>query len=108
MAWATLGACLLSVCNRQPEEAKPKADGALIFSTTCARCHGVDGCGGDMIGLPVRKRICNAQASLSDQQLKQFIKQGQGAMPAFGEELNDEQVEAVVRHLRSLNPPRSN
>jgi mono/diheme cytochrome c family protein len=105
--WVTLGICLLPACNRQENETKPIVDGARIFASTCARCHGADGCGGDAIGLPSRSRICNVQASLSDQQAKQFIKQGKGSMPAFGDEFNDEQIAALVHHIRSFKPAQN-
>ncbi len=50
------------------------------------------------------RNLCDAafQASVSDEQIKQTISKGQGMMPAFGDDYDQAQLTALVRHIRSL------
>jgi cytochrome c oxidase subunit II len=80
-------------------------DGAVAFASTCARCHGTDGCGAlasTPVGTP--RRLCDSafQASISDAQIKQTILKGKGMMPGFGDDYSEAQVTALVHHVRSL------
>jgi cytochrome c553 len=61
-----------------------------------------------VVGSTVRARnLCDAtfQSSVSDAQLKLGISEGKGVMRAYGDEYNEEQMNALVRHIRSLKPP---
>lgn len=90
-----------------------KAEGANLqthelFTNTCARCHGADGAGGlplwEAGPSPQNFHDHAFQASRTDDQLKQIIKNGKGTgMPAFGPLLNDEQIAQLVVHIRSLD-----
>jgi mono/diheme cytochrome c family protein len=85
---------------------------AQTFTTICARCHGSDGKGGvpAMEGSNAPRNFCDAafQASRTDEQLKQVIRQGKGAMPAFGNLFTDADLQALVLKIRSFNPdPKS-
>ncbi len=96
---------LLGACHRPEGESKPAVDGAILYASACARCHGTDGCGGIVIGSASRARnFCDAayQASASDVQLKQAISQGKGMMPAFGEDYIEQQLTALVRQIRKF------
>jgi mono/diheme cytochrome c family protein len=107
MALASIGICLSLACNRQTSDSKAAVDGSLIYASACARCHSANGCGGVAIGSAARaQNFCDAdfQGNVSDQQLMKSIKQGRGMMPAFGDLYNDEQIAALVRHLRSFKP----
>jgi len=73
----------------------------------CARCHGSDGKGG--VGPegtnPPRNFVDAAfQASRSDEQLKDVIRKGKGAMPPFGNLFSDPVLAALVLQVRSFNP----
>jgi len=66
--------------------ASPGGDaGAAVFAQSCASCHGKDGMGGvgpDLTGL-----------SKSDlDHIEQQVREGGGAMPAFGDTLSDRQI----------------
>lgn len=76
-------------------------DGARLYSRHCAACHGEDGRGG--IGVPLS--LPSFQATISDDYLKNTIRLGRPGriMPAFTQLAGDE-VEAIVRHIRSWNP----
>jgi len=106
-AFTLLTLCILSACQRNPSESRVAVDGALVFASACARCHGADGCGGIAMGSTAHSRnFCESsfQASHTDEQLKQTISKGKGVMPAFGDDYNEEQLTALVRHIRSIKP----
>lgn len=95
------------VCAAPPLQAQQSGktaggagEGKQVFATTCAACHGLDGAGGEH-GPDVSHR--REVQGLSDKALQQIIRGGVPGtgMPAFGS-LNDGQVKAVVRYLRSL------
>ena len=105
----------LASCRNAPSDgadARTRA-AAQTFTTICARCHGSDGKGGfapDDGHSNGPRNFCDAafQASRTDEQLKQVIRQGKGAMPAFGNLFSDSDLQALVLKIRSFNPdPKS-
>ena len=40
--------------------------------------------------------------SRTDEQLLEVIRNGKGGMPAWGKILSDEEIHAVLKHVRSL------
>lgn len=110
-----LGAVLLglSSCRNAPDRdgavTQAQARAAQTFTTICARCHGSDGKGGfapDDGHSNGPRNFCDAafQASRTDEQLKQVIRQGKGAMPAFGNLFSDADLQGLVLKIRSFNP----
>ncbi|MFN7997580.1 MAG: PQQ-binding-like beta-propeller repeat protein [Bryobacteraceae bacterium] len=75
--------------------------GQELFTLRCAVCHGSTGEGASGPGLtnPLW------QASVADQELANTVRNGvRGtAMPAFGARLRPAEVQAVVKHLRTLS-----
>ncbi len=79
-------------------------DGAAIYKQKCSMCHGVDGKGFSAIHTPDFTDP-KVQASMTDKQMEEVIKNGKKgtAMPAFGGKLKDDEIQAVIKYLRSLN-----
>jgi len=76
---------------------------ASLYKTSCASCHGPDGRGSavgkslhaaDFYSPQVQKQ--------SDEQLAAVIAQGRGNMPPFGTRLSKDQIDALVKYLRTL------
>jgi len=75
-------------------------NGAKLYGRNCASCHGEKGDGG--IGIPLA--LPSFQAGISDDYLRKTIQIGRPGrvMPAFTS-LSGDEVEAIVRHVRSWN-----
>lgn len=104
-----------SSTTETPAETPPAAtsgtpDGAQIYAQRCVLCHGASGMGDGpgAAGLNPKPRnhtdgsYMNAQ---TDEALIEVIKNGKGAMPAWGTTLSDAEVQAVLKHVRSLAQP---
>jgi mono/diheme cytochrome c family protein len=73
-------------------------DGAQLFRSSCAGCHGGDGSGGigpQLNGGAVTKSFSDAAAEIS------FVKGGAGGMPAFKDEMSEAEIQAVVDFTRT-------
>lgn len=73
-------------------------DGAAVFASNCAQCHGVLGEGGSAPAL-AGGRLVQAFPDVDNQIA--FVKAGGGGMPSFRELLSDAEIEAVVEYTRS-------
>jgi cytochrome c oxidase cbb3-type subunit 3 len=88
----------------EPASASPAPaaqSAAVTFSSKCASCHNGDGTG-KIAGTP---NFTDAawQASRSDAQLANSIKNGKGSiMPAWGKQFSDAQIAALVAHVRKF------
>jgi len=87
-------------------------DGATLYGTFCAACHGANGEGRRYPGMPLFPAVGNPDflAVASDEFLTQAVAKGRPGrrMPAWGEKeggLQPEEIQAVVAHLRSLGGP---
>jgi cytochrome c6 len=76
---------------------------AAAYRTNCVSCHGQDG-----RGSPVGKSLHVADfhsaqvQQQSDAQLAGVIAEGRGNMPAFGSRLSKDQIDALVKYIRTL------
>ncbi len=82
--------------------------GRILFIDNCADCHGDEGLGdgirADELGGEVRNLQDHAAMStLSDQVMFNTINEGIGdGMPAFGDDLSEEQIRAAAAYARTL------
>jgi cbb3-type cytochrome c oxidase subunit III len=93
------GACLF-ILNTTLQAAPDAAD---VFKQKCSMCHGADGKGFAALKTP-DFTSAKVQASLTDKEIADSIKNGRKgtAMPAFGDQLNDSQIQSLVTYIRSL------
>jgi cytochrome c6 len=87
-------------------QASPGPDSAATtatFRTKCATCHGQDG-GGSEVGKSMNVPDLRSPAvqKRPDAQLAQVISDGKGGMPPFKNSLSEDQIHALVKHIRSL------
>lgn len=83
--------------------APDQPDGAALFKQKCSMCHGADGKGFAALKTPDFTDP-KWQASKSDKEIASIIKNGkQGTMmQAFGSQLKDDEIDALVKQIRSL------
>ena len=93
-------------------------DGRALYETHCAVCHGATGKGDGPGAKIVRQPITDftdaaAMANRDDRFLAEIIKKGgsqfgrSNAMPAWGMKLSDEEIRALVNHIRSQAHPNT-
>ena len=61
----------------------------------CIACHG-----GDLTGSPMAPALVGT--SLSQGELHDIIKNGKGAMPSFGGQISDDQIDQLSEYILSL------
>lgn len=79
------------------------ADGAALFTANkCVGCHGAEGKGNPNIkGVP-NFTDASWQKKTTDQEMIETIKNGHKPMPAYKDKLSEEQIRALVAHVRSF------
>jgi len=85
-------------------QAAPPPDGAALFKQKCAMCHGADGKGYAAIKTPDLTDP-KWQKNAKDKDIAEVIKNGKKgtAMPAFSDKLKEEEIQAIVGYIRSLD-----
>jgi cytochrome c6 len=75
-------------------------DAAALYKSKCQVCHGPDGKGsaaGQKMGA---KPFSEVKAS--DKELVEITKNGKGKMPAYKDKLTDDQINDLVKYVRTL------
>ncbi len=80
------------------------ADGAAVFKAKCASCHGADATGQTAVGKTLKIRDFHSAdvQKQSDADLTKIITDGKGKMPSFKGKLTNEEIEAVVKYVRTF------
>jgi|SRR6266487_2406157 len=80
------------------------SDGAALYKTKCASCHGPDGSGQTPAGkaMKVRDLRVDEVQKQTDVELTKVIAGGKGKMPAYGKQLSTADIEALIVHIRTL------
>jgi len=78
------------------------ADGAAIFKTKCAACHGPDGSGQTPVGKNLKLQdLRSAEVQkLTDAEITKLLAEGKGKMPKAN--LSADDAKAVIAFVRSL------
>jgi cytochrome c6 len=92
-----------SVVRADAGQGNAAAAAKETFRTKCAMCHGPDGAGSE-VGKSMNIPDLGSEAvqKLPDAELAQIISDGKGGMPSFKSSLNEAQIHALVRYVRSL------
>ena len=93
----TLASCSRSVDEFSSKDNGGYQSGAKFYEQRCDICHGADG------KLGVSSASDLSASVLTTDELKEIIKNGKGAMPAFGHALkSDSTLYALIEHITSL------
>ncbi len=84
--------------------------GKKVFDTYCVTCHGTGGKGDGPAGKALSPRPRNftdfkVMSDLTDDQLKEIIKNGKGSMPPWGATLKEEDIANVLFYVRQFARP---
>ncbi len=95
-----------------PLEPTPEvmADGAALYATYCALCHGDDGAGDGQLADRYRRMPDLTQRyviNYPDGFVYTIIREGGRNMPRFADSLSIDERWALVHHLRTLDPAGS-
>jgi cytochrome c6 len=87
-----------------PAFADATPDGAVVYKSNCALCHGPDGKGQTSLGKTLKLRDLSSPEiqKQSDQELSDIVASGKGKMPAFKAKLSTDEITAVVGFIRAL------
>lgn len=79
-------------------------DGAALFKTKCAACHGADGKGDNSMGKALKLRDLGSDdvQKQTDAELTDIITNGKGKMTAYKGKLTDDQIKSLVAFTRTL------
>lgn len=88
------------------QPADPARAALALWKVACAGCHGVDGRGAGA-SLPPGASVPNFadaawQAERTDAAIAEVIRGGRNLMPAFGAQITEDGIAALVAHIRSL------
>ena len=98
------GLTLFVVSIVRADPGPDSAASGATFRTKCAICHAPDGSGSEVgKSMNVPDLRSPAVQKLPDAQLAQIISDGKGGMPPFKTSLSEDQVHALVTHIRSLH-----
>jgi cytochrome c6 len=91
----------LAIALTQPVGAQ---DGAAIYKSKCATCHGPNGEGDTPTGRSMKVTSLKAAVvqKKSDTKLIQIISAGSRKMPAYGRQLSSADIKAVVTFIRTM------
>jgi cytochrome c6 len=80
------------------------ADGAAVYKTKCATCHGADGAGQTGMGKTLKLRALGSAdvQKTTDADLEKIIADGKGKMPGYKGKLSADEIKAVVAFIRTL------
>lgn len=89
-----------------PAQASMDRAAGLLWQMQCTTCHGTNG-EGHGVGAPPGAAIPDMrdpawQKTRSDTQLAASIRHGKGLMPAYGEQVPEEGIQALVRRIRGF------
>lgn len=78
------------------------ADGAALYKSKCASCHGADGSKTKMGSTPMRALGSPEVQKQTDEELTAWTAKGKGKMPAYEAKLSADDIKALVAHMRTL------
>lgn len=89
---------IFSCRSETPRKENGSVDGAVVYQRNCISCHGENG-DAEIAGA---KNLTVTQ--LNDKEIKHMIKNGSenGRMMPYKNLLSDEEIDALVSHVKSL------
>ena len=96
---------LFSIAHFLAEACKgDSGSGEALFHERCIGCHGPDGRAQTEMGKKAGAADLTSDVvqRQGDSDLATIVKDGKGKMPAAGKNLSDEEIHALITHVRQL------
>jgi mono/diheme cytochrome c family protein len=95
------GIMLFSVSNLAWSAESP---GETIFKSKCVLCHGADGTGNTPLGKQLQAADLHSPdvQKRTNAELHKIVHDGQTNMPAFADQLSDEEITQVIKYVRTF------
>lgn len=95
------GVMLFSVSNLAWSAESP---GETIFKSKCVLCHGADGTGNTPLGKQLQAADLHSPdvQKRTNAELHKIVHDGQTNMPAFADQLSDEEITQVIKYVRTF------
>jgi cytochrome c6 len=102
MGWRMLPLSLCLLVFSAPLWAQ--GEGAALFKSKCAACHGADGTGNTPVAkaMHIPDLTSAAVQKQTDAELTAAITNGKGSMPAYKDKLSADQIKGAVGYIREL------
>jgi cytochrome c6 len=83
-------------------------DAAAIFKSKCSVCHGADGKGQTTMGKNLHLKDLGSEEvqKQKDEALEEVLEKGKGKMPAYKGKLKEEEIDALVKFIRTFAPKK--
>ena len=75
-------------------------DAAALYKSKCQMCHGPDG-KGSAAGVKMGAKPFS-EVKASDKELVEITRNGKDKMPAYKDKLSDDQINELVKYVRTL------
>ena len=102
---ATIKSAILIAILLAPKAIADAApDGAAIFKSKCAVCHGADGKGKTPTGRSLHLRDLGSDEvqAMKNEELQKIIEDGKKTMPVFKNTLDQASIDALIAFIRTL------
>ncbi len=78
--------------------------GESTFKAKCVLCHGEDGTGNTTLGKQLQAANLHSPdvQKKSNAELRKVVHDGQTNMPAFADQLSDEEIAQVIQYVRTF------
>ena len=95
-----ISACIKSETKREFNIAASKSYEASLFRQNCAVCHGQEANGKELNGTLVPSLRYGEAATLTEEQIYTQIHDGKLPMPAFKNQLTEDEIHKMVKFVR--------
>ena len=84
------------------------SSGEAVFKQKCVLCHAADGSGNTPLGKQLQAANLGSKEvqKLSVAEMRKQVHDGRANMPAFADQLNDQEIAQVVQYVRQFGKPK--